>query len=189
MSIYEYPIDGNKKPLESTPDFYKRQINAIEGQIKWEQERNPTHQPSICELVEKLEEYQEKLAIAKNGTISFKKLLKMHSLEDASIIRAYDINVTKLMPWEDLEEDYGPFHDDCTEPDDLDNDNVFFDDTEIDAVLEPTMVKIKYDNPNKTYSVYMHCHESCFDRSRIASWIRFAVYKKEQPELEAKAED
>jgi hypothetical protein len=187
MPIYQYPIDGKQTQFESTPHFYERQIDAIERQIKWEQERIPTHQPSVCELVEKLEEYREKLAIAKNRTISFDKLLKMHSLEDASISRAYDIDETKLMPWEDKEEDYGPYHDDGTEADDLENDEIIFDETEIDAVLEPTMVEIEYDNPNKTYSVYMHRRESCFDRSRIASWIRFAVYKKEQPEPELEA--
>jgi len=181
MPIYQYPIDGKQMPLESTCHFYERQIDAIKQQIEWEQKKNPVHEPSICELAEKLEEYQEKLAIAMTGTISFKKLLEMHSLEDAEIRRAYDIDETNLMPWEDLEEDYGPFHDDGTEPGDLENDDVVFKEDEIDAVLEPTHVEIEYDNPNKTYSVYMHRRESIFDKSRISSWIRFSVYKKDQP--------
>jgi len=58
---------------------------------------------------------------------------------------------------------------------------VVFKEDEIDAVLEPTHVEIEYDNPNKTYSVYMHRRESIFDKSRISSWIRFSVYKKDQP--------
>jgi len=190
MPIYQYPIDGKQMPLESTCHFYERQIDAIKRQIKWEQERKPVHEPTICELAEKLEEYQEKLAIAMTGTISFKKLLEMHSLEDAEIRRAYDIDETNLMPWEDLEEDYGPFHDDGTEPGDLENDDVVFKEDEIDAVLEPTHVEIEYDNPNKTYSVYMHRRESIFDKSRISSWIRFSVYKKDKPEpVEARAEN
>ena len=61
---------------------------------------------------------------------------------------------------------------------DLNNDDITIDETEIDAILYPTLVEITYDNPKKTYSVYMYHREPYFDRLRTTSWIRFSMYTK-----------
>jgi hypothetical protein len=189
MPIYYYPIDGPRGQLETIHEFLDREIVAVQRQLEWEKRRNPIHYESIHELDKKLVELKKKLVISNEGIVSFEELLELHNLEDEKIKRAYDVDSSTLMPWEDKEEDYGPYHDDDTEAGDLNNDDITFDETEIDAILNPTLVEITYDNPNKTYSVYMRHREPYFDKWRTTSWIRFNVYKKDQSDLEVKAED
>jgi hypothetical protein len=188
-TIWDYPLGGPKKMTETTTDFYMREIKEVEECLKYEKKQEIPRLDSIRELEGKLDEYQKKLSIAINGTCTLADLVKFHNLGELGIARTIDeFDETNMDPWES-EEDWGLEHDEGTEVGDLENDNIEFDGSEVEAILNPTSVKVSYDNSTKTYSIYMCQMQPYFQIWRITSEIRFNVYKKEVSSVQIQSDD